>query len=509
MTSTFTAAGAPAAAAYIMSGSGVTVTYADLEADSNRYARFFRSLGLRAGDHIAIVVGPNETTFKLVWAVRRSGIIYTIIAPHLTAAEISYIIGDCTARIVLTDAACLALVQAAVGQLAEPVPVYAAGTDAAGPDLRNLAAGFPAVPIADESEGTDMLYSSGTTGRPKGIIVGSGGMSAGSDALVEVFAGLWSFDTSTVYLSTGPLYHSAPLRSCTTVFRLGGTAVVMEKFDPADALRLIEKYQITHSQWVPTMFVRLLRLSEQERSSFDLSSHRVAVHAAAPCPRSVKEQMMAWWGPIIYEYYGSTESIGSSFISPQEWLAHPGSVGKPVNAIVHITDEQGNELPAGEDGLICFSDGPSFVYFNDPGKTDQAVNARGWLSVGDIGHVDADGYVYLTDRQTFMIISGGVNIYPQEVEDLLLWHPRVLDAAVIGVPDDEMGEQVKAVVTPVDMSLAGDELARELIGYCRDNLAHYKCPKSVDFWPDLPRRDNGKLYKRLIRDHYRQQEAAG
>ena len=216
---------------------------------------------------------------------------------------------------------------------------------------------------------------------------------------------------------------------------------------------------------------------------------------------------MAWWGPIIYEYYGATESIGSSFISPQEWLAHPGSVGKPVNAVVHITDEQGNELPVGADGLIFFSDGPTFEYFNDPGKTGLAANARGWLSVGDIGHVDEDGYLYLTDRQTFMIISGGVNIYPQEVEDLLLGHPKVIDAAVIGIPDEEMGEQVKAVVTPVSRADAGDELARELIEYCRSNLAHYKCPRSVDFWPQLPRRDNGKLYKSSIRDHYLRQEA--
>jgi long-chain acyl-CoA synthetase len=506
MTSRFSAAGAPGQPAYIMANSGLTVSYAELEADSNRYAHFFRGIGLRTGDHVAMVLGANEITFKLAWAARRSGLIYTIVAPHLTAAEVAYIVADCTARIVLTDAACLELVQAATAQLAEPVPVYAAGTEAAGTDLRKLAAGGPATPIADESEGTDMLYSSGTTGRPKGIIVGAGGMSAGSDALVSVFAGLWSFDADTMYLSTGPLYHSAPLRSCTTVFRLGGTAIVMEKFDAANALRLIEKYRITHTQWVPTMFVRLLRLSEQQRASYDLSSHKVAVHAAAPCPRTVKAQMMAWWGPIIYEYYGATESIGFVHIGPQEWLAHPGSVGKPMNAVAHITDEEGNELPVGSDGLIYFSGGTKFEYFNDPAKTEQAFSARGWLSVGDIGHVDEEGYLYLTDRHTFMIISGGVNIYPQEVEDLLLGNPRVYDAAVIGVPDEDMGEQVKAVVTPVDMSTAGEELARELIGYCRDNLAHYKCPKSVDFWPELPRRDNGKLYKRLIRDHYLQKE---
>jgi long-chain acyl-CoA synthetase len=508
MTSIFAAAGAPDRPAYVMAQSGVTVSYGELEADSNRYAQFFRSLGLQPGDHIAMMFGPNEATLKAVWAARRSGLVYTIISPHLTPAETAYIIADCTARIVVTDAPCLEQVLTASKSLEQPVPVYAAGCGADGhADLRALIAAFPPVPVADESEGADMLYSSGTTGRPKGIIVGSGGMSAGSDALVQVFAGLWSFDADTVYLSTGPLYHSAPLRSCTTVFRLGGTAVVMEKFDAATALRLIETYRVTHSQWVPTMFVRLLRLTEADRAAFDLSSHRVAVHAAAPCPRGVKEQMMAWWGPIIYEYYGATESIGSSFINPQEWLAHPGSVGKPVNAVVHITDEHGNELPVGADGLIYFSDGPTFEYFNDPGKTDEAANARGWLSVGDIGHVDEDGYLYLTDRHTFMIISGGVNIYPQEVEDLLLGHPKVFDAAVIGVPHEEMGEQVRAVVTPVSLADAGDELARELIGYCRSNLAHYKCPKSVDFWPQLPRRDNGKLYKSSIRDYYRRQEA--
>jgi acyl-CoA synthetase (AMP-forming)/AMP-acid ligase II len=507
MTSSFSAAGAPDKPAYVMASSGLTVTYAELEADSNRYAHFFRGIGVRKGDHIALVLGTSEITFKLAWAARRSGVVYTILAPHLTVGEAAYIISDCTAKVVLTDAAHLELVRAAVAQLPEPVPVYAAGTEAAGPDLRKLAAQAPATPIADESEGTDMLYSSGTTGRPKGIIVGEGGMSAGSDALVSVFAGLWSFDADTVYLSTGPLYHSAPLRSCTTVFRLGGTAIVMEKFDAENALRLIEKYQVSHTQWVPTMFVRLLRLSEHQRAAYDLSSHKVAVHAAAPCPRAVKEQMMAWWGPIIYEYYGATESIGFVHIGPQEWLAHPGSVGRPMNAVAHITDEDGNELPPGSDGLIYFSGGTKFEYFNDPAKTEQAFSARGWLSVGDIGHVDEEGYLYLTDRHTFMIISGGVNIYPQEVEDLLLGHPQVFDAAVIGVPDEDMGEQVKAVVTPVDMSAAGEELARELIAFCRDNLAHYKCPKSVDFWAELPRRDNGKLYKRLIRDHYLQKEA--
>ena len=503
--SELTAGGAPDKAAYVLAPSGHTVTYAELERDSNRYAHFFRRIGLRTGDHIAMMLGPDEATLKIAWAARRSGLIYTIISPHLKPAETAYIIEDCQAKILIAEALCRGTVCAAALSVAGPVPVYGIGCDGDGSgDLREAIASQPDHPIRDESLGTDMLYSSGTTGRPKGIIVGDGGMSAGSDALLSIFTELWSFDNDAVYLSTGPLYHSAPLRSCATVFRLGGTAILMEKFDAVTSLRLMELYSVTHSQWVPTMFVRLLRLDPDVRASFDLSAHKVALHSAAPCPRQVEEQMMAWWGPIIYEYYGATESIGFVHITPSEWLAHPGSVGRPLNAVVHITDDAGHVLPAGQDGLIYFSGGTKFEYFNDQEKTRQAYNGHGWLGVGDIGHVDAEGYLYLTDRKSFMIISGGVNIYPQEVEDLLLSHPKVADAAVIGIPDSEMGEQVKAVVIPVDPAAAGPDLERELIGYCRAELAHYKCPKSVDFRDSLPRRDNGKLYKTVLRDSYRE-----
>jgi acyl-CoA synthetase (AMP-forming)/AMP-acid ligase II len=276
----------------------------------------------------------------------------------------------------------------------------------------------------------------------------------------------------------------------------------MERYDPIDALRLIEKHDVTHTQMVPTMFVRLLKLPEAERTQFDLRSLQTAVHAAAPCPVEVKRQMIAWWGPIISEYYSSTEGAGATFITSEEWLAHPGSVGKPMIGIPHIVDEDGHEVPVGEIGTIYFEGSVPFEYHNDTDKTASTKDEHGWTTVGDIGYLDDDGYLYLTDRRSFMIISGGVNIYPQEAENVLVNHPKVMDVAVIGVPNAEMGEEVKAVVQPVSWDDAGDELASELLAYCREHLATYKCPRSVDFDPQLPRLDSGKLYKRLLRDRY-------
>jgi acyl-CoA synthetase (AMP-forming)/AMP-acid ligase II len=287
-----------------------------------------------------------------------------------------------------------------------------------------------------------------------------------------------------------------------TVIKLGGSVWVMASFDAQQALALIEAQRITHSQWVPTMFVRLLKLPAQVRAHYDVSSLQVAVHAAAPCPVEVKEKMLAWWGPIIHEYYAGTENNGFCAITSAEWWVHKGSVGRATQGHLHICDESGEELPAGETGLVYFSDGPIFTYHNDPERTAQARNASGWTTLGDIGRVDDEGYLYLVDRRAFMIISGGVNIYPQEAENILIGHPQVLDVAVIGVPNEDFGEEVKAVVQPVNPQDIGPVLADELIAYCKQHLASFKCPRTVDFDLELPRHATGKLYKKLVRDRY-------
>jgi acyl-CoA synthetase (AMP-forming)/AMP-acid ligase II len=316
---------------------------------------------------------------------------------------------------------------------------------------------------------------------------------------------VWGMDENAVYLSPAPMYHSAPLFYCMSTMRLGGTAIVMEQFDPQAALACIEKYRVTHSQWVPTMFVRMLKLPEAERTRHDLSSHRVAIHAAAPCSVEVKRKMIEWWGPIIDEYYAATEGTGATFINSTDWLAHPGSVGRSMLGPIHILDDENNEVAPGEVGTVWFdppANRPGFEYHKDEQKTRDSFNDRGWSTVGDMGYLDEDGYLFLTDRRTFMIVSGGVNIYPQEAENVLINHPKVYDVAVFGIPDVEMGERVHGVVQPTAWDEAGPELERELLAYVQAQLAHYKCPKAIDFDRELPREQTGKLYKRLLRDRY-------
>ena len=490
--------------AYIFAASGETVTYGDLEARSNQGAQLFRSLGLAVGDHIAIMMENHPAFFTLCWAAQRAGLYYTAISYRLQEEEVAYIVEDCEARVFITTHAQRDL----AGRLAGRLNVHRFmldGTIEGFGSWEDAVAAQPATPIADETEGADMLYSSGTTGRPKGIKVPlSGEPLGGAGGLLGLTQALYQMDENVRYLSPAPLYHSAPLRYNMAVMRHGGTSVIMERFDPEEALALIEKHQLTHGQFVPTMFVRMLKLPEADRLRYDVSSLKVAIHAAAPCPVPVKQAMMDWWGPVIHEYYAGTEGNGFCAAGPQEWLAHPGTVGRPLLGAVHICDDDGRELPPGETGTIYFSDGGTFEYHNDPDKTadSQHPSQRGWTTLGDMGYVDEDGFLFLTDRKTFMIISGGVNIYPQEVENLLVTHEKVADVAVFGVPNEEFGEEVKAVVQPISMDLAGPELAEELIAFCRAQLAHLKCPRTVDFEAELPRHPTGKLYKRLLRDRY-------
>lgn len=491
--------------ASIFGASGEVVSYAQLDARSNQAAHLFRRLGLGRGDAVALFMENQPRWLDVAWGAQRSGLYYTPIATHLTADEVAYIAGDCGARVLVTS---YALREAAAG-LAERMPrvhtrLMTGGTIADFAALEPALAAEPIHAIADEVEGAEMLYSSGTTGRPKGIQNPLPELPIGTPPpLLRALAdGMFGVSPDTVYLSPAPLYHSAPLRFVMTLQRLGATCVVMERFDAEQALALIERHRVTMSQWVPTMFVKMLKLPPEVRARYDLSSHTTALHAAAPCPVAVKEQMIEWWGPILVEYYGATEGNGSTQIDSHEWLAHRGSVGRPVNCNLHIVDEEGRELPAGEVGLVCFSGGEDFEYHNDPDKTARSRLGAGRSTVGDVGYVDADGYLYLTDRKDNMIVTGGVNVYPQETEDVLVLHPKVGDVAVFGVPHEEFGEEVKAVVEPAPEAVPGPELERELLAFCRERLSKLKCPRSIDFEAALPRTETGKLLKRRLREKY-------
>ncbi|MDF8332194.1 acyl-CoA synthetase [Novosphingobium cyanobacteriorum] len=496
--------------AMIMAESGVMRTYGEVERHSNQGAHLFRSLGLKPGDTIAICMENRPEFFEVVWAAQRSGLFFVSVSTKLQIAEISYILEDSSAGAFVTSAAVSDLAHQVAQQVRGLAVFSVDGARGAIRDYSKECSSLPATPIADEEAGIEMLYSSGTTGRPKGIrpTLKRGQPITLEDLVVTVATKLYGAGEDTVYLCPAPLYHAAPLRYGMAMMRIGATLVIMERFDPESALSAIQRYRVTMVQFVPTHFIRMLKLPQSVREGYDIGSLKSVVHAAAPCPVPVKEAMMEWFGPIIHEYYSGSEGNGSTFISPQEWLAHKGSVGRPISTKVHICDENGNELPPRSEGIIYFSGGPSFEYHNDAAKTRESLHEKGWSTLGDIGWVDEDGYLYLTDRKSFMIISGGVNIYPQEIENLLITHPKVMDVAVIGAPDPEMGEKVVAVVQPGNWAEAGDELAAELTQFVRDNLSHVKTPRKIDFMQQLPRLDTGKLYKRLIRDKYWQQDGA-
>jgi acyl-CoA synthetase (AMP-forming)/AMP-acid ligase II len=500
------AAVSPDKPAVIMAGSGQVVTYRELEEESNRLAHAFRAAGLKPGDHVAFMLANHPLFLAIAWAAHRSGLYYTPISSRLRTDELAYIVDNCGARVFISSAG-LADVATSITAATPRVELRLMldGVAEGFTSYEETVSGRPVTPIDDECQGTDMLYSSGTTGRPKGVkLPASLAPLTESNTLVKLIEALFSPSADSVYLSPAPLYHAAPLRYCLSFQRLGATVVVMERFDPEEYLRLVERYGVTHSQLVPTMFIKMLKLPEETRKKYDLSSLACAIHAAAPCPIPVKEQMIAWWGPVIHEYYAGTEGNGFLYVGSQDWLQHRGTVGRSLLGVVHVCDEDGADLPPGEHGTIYFENGARFEYHGDPDKTRSAQDpkGRGWTTLGDIGYLDADGFLYLTDRRSYMIISGGVNIYPQEAENVLSVHPKVADVAVFGVPDEEMGEQVKAVVQAMSPEEAGPGLEAELVAYCREHLAHYKCPKSVDFRDELPRHPTGKLYKRLLRDEY-------
>jgi long-chain acyl-CoA synthetase len=501
--------------AFIMATSGETVTHGELDARANRLAHLLRAHGLKRLDHYAIFMENNARFLEACGAGERSGLYYTCVNSYLTAEELAYILQNSESQLLVTSRSRL---DAARGALAQcPRVTLCLVVDGAGAlppegsvahcrfvDYAAAVADRPATPIADEALGTAMLYSSGTTGRPKGILRPLPETPPSQPLPLFTFLDkLWRYRDGLTYLSPAPLYHSAPQAAVALTIRRGGTVIVMEHFDPEQYLSLIPRHRVTHTQLVPTMFSRMLKLPEATRRAHDLSSLEIAIHAAAPCPVQVKEQMIAWWGPIIHEYYGATEGLGFTACDTPEWLAHRGTVGRVLLGDLHILGDDMQPVPKGTPGEIWFRTATPFVYFNDPERTAESRSPDGTMStVGDVGYVDDDGFLYLTDRSTFMIISGGVNIYPQECENLLITHPKVADAAVFGVPNADLGEEVKAVVQPMPGTDPDPALEAELIAFCQAHLAKVKCPRSVDFIDAMPRLPTGKLYKKPLREKY-------
>ncbi len=500
-----TAQETPDKPAIIMGNSGEIVTYKQLDERSNQAAHLFRSVGLERGDHIGMMLENDRQFLEIVQGALRCGIIFTPISTHLRHDETQYILENCEAKLFIGSKKLAAVATELVGDIPAIKNFYMInGVEAGFESWEEAVADMPTTPIEDESMGVPMLYSSGTTGQPKGVLMGNAPTDIHEvSPQLAAFAAAFGIDENTTYLSPAPLYHAAPLHYNNLMLSLQATTVIMEKFDGERALQLIEQHKATHSQWVPIMFIRMLKLPEETRKKYDVSSLKVAIHAAAPCPIDIKEQMIDWWGPIIFEYYAGSEGSGMTIIDSNTWLSHKGSVGQAIIGELKICDDDGEEVIQGEIGTVYFANGPQFEYHNEPEKTKKSYNRQGWSTLGDVGYVDEEGFLYLTDRKNFMIISGGVNIYPQEIENLLITHAKVADVAVFGIPNEEFGEEVKAVVQPADYEGADDSLAHELIEWCREHLSHIKVPRSIDFMKELPRMENGKLYKRHLQDAYR------
>ena len=490
--------------AYIIAESGQVVTWLEHSRRVNRLAQYFKDIGLKEKDHVAVLMENNPYYFEVINAAIDMGLIYTCISNKLKESETEYVLDNCEALLFVTSFLCKDL----ASQILSRTPrikhrLMVGGTIEGYESYEDTVNRYLDDPISYGNLGYAMLYSSGTTGRPKGVLTSTEDCPVGELRSIDrALANLFNINADTVYLSPAPLYHAAPLSYCRFVLNMGGTVILMEKFDAEKSLALIKKYKVTHSQWVPTMFVRMLKLPQETRAKYDMSSMKVAIHAAAPIPVPVKEGMIHWWGPILFEYYGSSEGHTVTMIDSNEWMTRKGTVGKCQIGKMHILDDDGNDLQPYEPGAIYVENGNLFEYYKEPEKTADSRNEKGWATVGDIGYLDEDGYLFLTDRKSNMIISGGVNIYPQEVENYLAVHPKVLDVAVIGVPNEEFGEEVKAVVQLSNQDDASPGLGQELIKYCRNGLSHVKCPKTVDFVKELPRTPTGKLLKRLLKEQY-------
>lgn len=490
--------------ALVMSDGSRGMTFAELDRRSLQVEALLHEHGVGAKEHVALVMDNRPEFLEVAWGAQRAGTLWTPVNWHLTEDEAAYVVGDCGARVLFATEATGDLAARIAARCPGVEAAYVAGEPREG--LLDYAGARDAAPAAepvDEVEGTYFFYSSGTTGTPKGIRPNHAFPPFGTGLNIEhVMAESFGFGADSVYLCPAPLYHAAPIGWSMGAQRNGGSVVLMEKFDPLECLRAIEAHRVTHVQFVPTHFVRMLKLPEEQRRAFDLSSLQVVIHAAAPCPVDVKRQMIDWLGPKIMEFYAGSEGSGMTVISAPDWLAHPGSVGRAALGTLHVVGEDGEELPPGEVGTVYFEGAGTFEYYNDPVKTAQAFNDKGWATLGDLGSVDEEGYLYLADRRTDLIISGGVNVYPAEIEDALVLHPAVADVAVIGVPDDEMGQAVRAVVQPAPGRVAGPELADELLVHCRAALAGFKRPRSIVFVDELPRLPTGKLLRRRVRDEH-------
>jgi long-chain acyl-CoA synthetase len=502
------AAEAPDRIAAVMTGTGETLSYRQLEQRSVQLARVLHDAGLRPGDAVALLTENSLRAFEVYWAALRSGLYVTAVNYHLKPGEVAYIVNDSGAAALIVSAEQATTAEAIIDQTAAVKLRLAFGGPVSGYDsYEPTIAAAPAVPPADQPHGATMLYSSGTTGRPKGVRPALPGhqVDEPGDALVGLASQFFGVGPETVYLSPGPIYHAAPLRWSGAIQANGGTVVMMKRFDAEQALQAIQDRHVTHGQFVPTMFVRMLQLPEEVRNRHDTSSLKVAIHAAAPCPVEVKQKMIDWWGPILVEYYAGTEGNGMTAVDSTTWLAKPGTVGVPILGAVRICADDGTELPAGQTGGVYFErDEVPFTYHNDPDKTRAAQHPGhpGWTTLGDIGYLDGDGFLFLTDRKAFTIISGGVNIYPQETENVLALHPAVYDVAVIGLPDPEMGESVAAFVQPAAGAVPGPELEREIIAFVKSKIAGFKAPRTVHFVDDLPRSEAGKLMKSELKAKY-------
>jgi long-chain acyl-CoA synthetase len=502
------AAEAPDRIAAVMTGAGETLSYGELERRSVQLAHVLHEAGLRSGDVVALLTENNLRAFEVYWAALRSGLYITAVNYRLRPDEVAYIVSDSGATALIVSAEQVATAEAILGLTAGVKLRLAYGGAVKGHDsYEETIAAASAVPFADQPYGATMLYSSGTTGRPKGVrpSLPDRQVSEPGDTLVTLAGQFFGVNQDSAYLSPGPIYHAAPLRWCGAVQALGGTVVMMKRFDAEQALQAIADRHVSHAQFVPTMFVRMLQLPQETRDRYDVSSLKIAIHAAAPCPVEVKQKMIDWWGPVLVEYYAGTEGNGMTAIDSGTWLTKPGTVGRAVYGSVRICADDGTELPPGQTGVVYFEqDDLPFAYHNDPGKTRTAQHPAhpAWTTLGDIGYLDEDGFLFLTDRKAFTIISGGVNIYPQETENVLALHPAVYDVAVIGVPDPEMGESVAAFVQPAPDAVPGPELEQEIIAFVKSKIASYKAPRTVRFVDNLPRSEAGKLMKSALRARY-------